>query len=568
MLAVTFLLSGGLIYTILESYLSSDRTVKALAVFRQALTAAHHISVERGPAIDALDEEISADSPALRRLAEFRANTDAALQATLALATATVSDLGETITPRSIARIEARLRLARLAIDGLLEEPLEQRVPEQVAEVNADMFDAFDATKLLIDETIVNLSAKEPAVAGKAIVAEMLIELREYAGRAGSWVFPAVAAREALSSDADLKLMRTFGRIDELWQLVRHQTRQFSASSDLAQASFDVEARLFTVGLPLLQAAVASLNGNPGTVPAIADLKARYFAAAEPLDRLRLAFLSQSQLASERERDMTLLRLVVVSLLTGLVVMVHVGLIFGARRLVLLPLMTVREHVIALAEGHVPLVAPIRGTAEMQRLFDALRALTDYVRERRRYAEDLRIQAEIDGLTGLANRQLFDHIGRGDPAYADLPEEVGLIMLDLDHFKAINDRYGHPAGDRVLRQVAQVIRSRISKLDIAARYGGDEIAVIVASGPGGHAVELAETLKRAISNAAIKFDDGSDIWITASFGVASGRRDKLDWPRVIEAADDALYKAKTFGRNCVAEAPSPGLARFDPAMVA
>ncbi|MDR3493603.1 MAG: GGDEF domain-containing protein [Ancalomicrobiaceae bacterium] len=568
MLAVTLLLSGGLVYTIFGSYVGADHTVKALAVFRQALMAAHRISVERGPTNDLLDEEDTADSPTHRKLVEFRDATDAALKATLSVATAAADDIGETITPNGIARIEARLRLARAATDALAAEPLARRVPERIADVNSDMFDAFDAAKRLIDEEIVNLSAKQPALAGPAMVAQILSELREYAGRAGSYVFPAVAIRQPLSSEAGLQLMRTFGRIDELWQLARHQASHYSRSSDLVQASYDVEARFFTVGLPMLQAAAASLNDNPVTAPAIADLKLRYFATTDSIERLSLAFLSLTQRAPERERDTALLRLVAVSLLTGMVVFVNVGLIFGARRLVLVPLLTVREHIIALAEGRDAPIAATRGPSEMQRLFEALGTLSERVRERRRYAEDLRIQAETDGLTGLANRQSFDRIGNGDPAYADLPEDVGLIMLDLDHFKEVNDRHGHPVGDRVLRQVAQVILSRISERDIAARYGGDEIAIVVASGPGWRVTELAEKLNRAISDASIKLDDGSDLWITASIGVAGGRRGTQSWPGVIGAADDALYRAKTFGRNRVAEAPPPGVVPLGPAMVA
>ena len=123
MLALTLLLSGCLIFSIFESYSGADRSVKALAVVRQALIAAHRVSIERGPANDVLDQETGPDTPSRKVLSEIRAATDSALKSTLSTAAAMADELGKTITPKGIERIEFQIRdTSCQTLAGLLEQ--------------------------------------------------------------------------------------------------------------------------------------------------------------------------------------------------------------------------------------------------------------------------------------------------------------------------------------------------------------------------------------------------------------------------------------------------------------
>ena len=128
-------------------------------------------------------------------------------------------------------------------------------------------------------------------------------------------------------------------------------------------------------------------------------------------------------------------------------------------------------------------------------------------------------------------------------------------MLDLDHFKQVNDRPGHGAGDDVLREVARRIQATVREIDVPARYGGEEIAVLLPETGLDTAREVAERIRLAVMDAPIDTRKGP-VPVTLSAGVAVLDGRKGDLATLLEAADKALYQAKAAGRNRVAAAPS------------
>ena len=159
---------------------------------------------------------------------------------------------------------------------------------------------------------------------------------------------------------------------------------------------------------------------------------------------------------------------------------------------------------------------------------------------------ELHIEAERDFLTGVGNRRAFDSKLAGYAAERRPQPEACLLLLDLDHFKQVNDQHGHPAGDEVLRRLCDVLRHHTRVTDEIFRYGGEEFAII-ANGAGLRAAgKLAETLRSAVAAAPLL--DGHPI--TASIGVAPMPRGGVasEW---LEQADRMLYAAKEGGRNAV-----------------
>jgi diguanylate cyclase (GGDEF)-like protein len=167
--------------------------------------------------------------------------------------------------------------------------------------------------------------------------------------------------------------------------------------------------------------------------------------------------------------------------------------------------------------------------------------------------QQLKVQATTDALTGLNNRATFDQfIARQFAASIRENKPLSLILLDVDKFKSINDKHGHPTGDQVLKFVGRLLKAAARQQDLAVRYGGEEMCIVLPATTRAQATTTAETIRRALAAKPVATATQS-IPVTASFGVAT-----LEPPfvfkesaQLIKAADLAVYAAKHAGRNCV-----------------
>ena len=167
------------------------------------------------------------------------------------------------------------------------------------------------------------------------------------------------------------------------------------------------------------------------------------------------------------------------------------------------------------------------------------------------YHEEIYRLTTIDGLTQVYNKRYFlesldREMGRAQRYLRDL----SLILFDIDHFKVVNDTYGHLAGDYVLKQLAMEIKRRIRREDILARYGGEEFAIILPELDNTSAMHFGEKIRRIASEANFRFDE-TDIPVTVSVGVTTLEPAVRDSASFIKRVDEKLYRAKSNGRNCV-----------------
>jgi two-component system, cell cycle response regulator len=170
-------------------------------------------------------------------------------------------------------------------------------------------------------------------------------------------------------------------------------------------------------------------------------------------------------------------------------------------------------------------------------------------------------QASTDGLTDLANRRHFEETLAGEISRAErFGGTLALVLADLDDFKKVNDRYGHQAGDDVLREFAEVLRETVRDIDLAARYGGEEFAVLLPQTDLEGAERLAERVREAMAERRLPFLPLTAFTVTASFGVAA-YPEAVTPDALFAAADEALYRAKSAGKNCVVTADAGGAVR-------
>jgi hypothetical protein len=454
LLALSLALALGLIVILGGDYARASRNLEALTAYRTILTASNRLSAERGPMNSVLGEEPALDTPARRKLAEFRALSDRALSE---IAAADGDAPGAPVARDDLQTVRLRLAEARRAADRLSALPLAERGADEI-----------------------ELTEHDSSLAGQALGGMMLGDLREYAGRLGSFLAPSIAAREPLAATAYDELVLTHGRILQIWQSLERQLALHADAPALVAAVGEASRLYFSDGLGLIARLTA--EGKSGRYSVTTEeMTLRYVPSMAPLEQLRESFLDDMMLRARMARQTSARWLQAVSAFTVLIILTNLLLLMAARRRIFRPLLHARDRIVALAEErNLDQPTPARGHGgEIRELFAALEILRLKLRERLRLTERLKVQAETDALTGLLNRRTFDRLGQGDPDFDDLPVETGLILMDIDRFKPINDTHGHVAGDTVLRAVAALVTEMVRKNDLVMRYGGEEIAIVL-----------------------------------------------------------------------------------------
>ncbi|MDP3155287.1 MAG: diguanylate cyclase [Archangium sp.] len=289
------------------------------------------------------------------------------------------------------------------------------------------------------------------------------------------------------------------------------------------------------------------------SVPAVSGIRWGTVTATYSLDRLG------AQLARTR------LRLGITSALLFLVL--GAILFVGLDRLVVRPVRTLQTAVRRMGEGHLSTrVPPLRGselgelTNTINRMASALqherenleRSVTERTKELQDANARLERLAVTDGLTGVFNHRRFQEQLQAELLRCERHKRpMGVLMVDVDFFKKVNDAMGHPAGDELLRRLAEVLSIDLRQTDLIARYGGEEFAVLLPETTKSEAMQVAERMRLAVEE---KINDGKTPWpakVTVSIGVGTFPEDGKSGEQVLSAADQAMYVAKRQGRNRV-----------------
>jgi diguanylate cyclase (GGDEF)-like protein len=221
----------------------------------------------------------------------------------------------------------------------------------------------------------------------------------------------------------------------------------------------------------------------------------------------------------------------------------------------------VEYHLSFLVAAH--LSSSLENVLARQELASANERLRDHDQRLRQLNQELQLLAHTDDLTGLYNkRRLLEQLNAEIARARRYGEIMSCLMIDIDHFKLINDSYGHQAGDEILRQAGPLLRQSLRITDFVARYGGEEFTIVLPRTDAAGAYRAAENLRRKISEATFPVPGASEIKISISIGIATCTKfDHLDADQVVLRADRALYQAKRSGRDrcCFAEEADPGV---------
>lgn len=518
-------------------FLHTRHDVAGLEQLLLVLDTASRLSTERAPS-NVLMSGAPDRASARDRLRAARAETDRALARGAAI-----------LPPSQLQDVMRHLARARALVDqAAAQAPAGYDTVQQAVDA---LFATHDAYRAAVMWEVASLIRSDPALSGPVQQALILCFLRDDAGRLGSTIIAPLIAHVPIPPSNIAAGERLAGRIAMQWQLLALDLDQADRGPRLTALRAEARSVFFGDGQPLVTRLIAEgTHGGTYTYGAAA-FSNQYVETLTPLESWRTTCLD-ALLSHYRRRERHALEM---AWMVGVMLLAVVGLIAGNVLLVhlrvLRPLLEASKAVVAMLHDQAPVRLPFsrRGGPELRPLFDAVELLDITLRERAAQARQLKYQAETDELTGLLNRRAFLMLGEPRLENAGPDRRAFLILLDIDHFKSINDRFGHAKGDRVLVAVATVLRMHVRADDLVARIGGEEFAVLILAPAQCVALSLAHRLHRGVEDLDILTPDGTSVSVTASFGVAAG--DGLTLRAFIAKADVALYDAKRAGRNCV-----------------
>ena len=542
-------------------YRRGARSVETVQVVQLTMIAMEKTSIERGPS-NALMGGEPVDLPQLsKKLQAAREQTDASI-ATLLGALRTDPDVRYAPIIRKIELVKAALEPARLNVDRQVGVPRSQRSSEDVSAAVSGMIDLIPPFVTAVADLTSIAIQSDPELLDGLTGMRVASSLREYAGQVGSKFTAPIITQRPLTKDEVIEIGKLYGRIEQLRSLLNIQMRAYRNNVAYNAALSDLDAQYFGKGLPFLGELLQIGLVSGGYELTTAELAAQYVPPMASILRLRdviLADLIRDAEIRNRHARNYLIATIVMALAAFVFFFV---LMYLVRQRVLAPVLRATKLVTGLAVDDLEVEIP--AARYQDEIGDMLRALQvlktrsferiGLASERETLIQQLQVSSNTDFLTGVMNRRAFFAHSQQQMAVAQrYKRNLALILLDVDHFKRINDNYGHLAGDSILRSAVQLIAQLLRKVDILARYGGEEFIILLPEADMEQALVVAEKLRSTLSQQTFAVDDVAQISITASFGV-SALTGAATLDHMIRLADEALYNAKNGGRNQVVRA--------------
>ncbi|MBV7308622.1 GGDEF domain-containing protein [Acinetobacter sp. CWB-G5] len=531
-----------------RDYIKTNQALTEIQALQAVADLANKISRERAPANKLMSSNQQDFAKHVLELKLYRLTVDEQMQKTLeVLKHSNLPNLDLSL----FDRLDEALMQGRQQVDAYAALPREQRNAETMDQAILKMFNAWDRSHDVLKDVIAVSEGKDTAVSNFYVQILLLADLRDQAGRAASNVMAHVAFKQPIPETNLARSLQTRKQVMYLWELIdtlqpeRDKTEEFKV---LHQAVYN---EFLAKGLLIVERLMnESIYHRPyyltGTqlTEAIVDK----FSTVVELQNYLLKYSVEKAIIEKHKAQNILLTTVGISLISifaALFTMIY------ARKRVFSPLIQAREILFDLSHSSLrpnPMDTKDQ-PANVYSLFAAIQQLKQTLQQRDALEFRLKNIAHLDSLTGVANRYALNEYIKLLENQPTQFSETCLMVIDIDHFKQVNDVYGHLMGDQVIQFVAEKLKENIRTSDLLVRYGGDEFIVLIENVGMERALKIAEKIRSEIYEAK-PLDNVRcpDLKVSISIGVAIGA---TSWMALLEKADRALFQAKEQGKNKV-----------------
>ncbi|MFD4836551.1 GGDEF domain-containing protein [Achromobacter sp. NPDC058515] len=539
--------------TIWHSYANNEQTRRTLRVAGAGFKTMDALVRESASTSEALDK----NGHDLAGQISARAATDSAIADFNRLLT---SSECAPCKPEAgwVAEITADLSVIRELADHYLKNPDSHPPGRQFNSILKGMARLVPQTQAILADQLSAAWKAEAGLGEELALLTFISELCERLEQLRTSFVPALAERRQLSAVEQLRAERTIARIEELHGLIDKAIMRRAG----LQNSASIKSKFFSERLHYIRDLQAKLTQSAHADISIIELNRQYRPLALTITDLRDDLLRSFSVKTRQREAVLKFQFVFVGLAVLTLSVTLVWGLVGFWKRILHPFgianRIIRSFISEDPAIQLPPAKRYRGVA--REFFETLSSLKEHIdlkrnleSQRNELIEALQEMAETDHLTGLLNRRAFEkRVAKALDEWSNPEELLAVILFDIDHFKGVNDSFGHVTGDAALATIAQICQGNCRKTDIIARVGGEEFSVVCFVNSAAEAHAIAHRLRLNIQNKEIMSESGSSFHVTASFGVAVSRRnEECNIGVIFGRSDQLLYIAKASGRNRV-----------------
>ena len=540
-------LSVPLIVSSYHSYQKADRALTEISALRAVADLANKISRERAPANKVMSSSADELAENIKELEAHRKEVDLQIEQTSAiLATAGFSVQAQALS----SHVKGALAQGRHAVDVYSALPRSERSARQLDQAIQQMFKAWDSCKAIIENVLVHSKAKGTSVSDYYTLILILADLRDQAGRTASNIMAAVTFNQKIPEDNLARSLQTQHQAHYLWALVNIIQPEQDKTPEYLALHQQVKAQFLDQGIPIITRLMNESIHNQTYSLTGTQLTEAMVDKFLTVVNLQSYILDYSVTVAQTQKKQAQQKLIL-TLLVALICLVAVSFtMIYARNHVFIPLLKARNTILRLAQHQVIESKQTPLSAKPITLLDALKELKRVLQQRDALEFQLRNIANTDNLTGVSNRLALEEYIRYLENKPNQFKHTGLIIIDIDDFKHVNDTFGHIVGDEVIKLIAEKLQLNVRASDLIVRYGGDEFLVLIEHINFPEAWAIANKILQEISRSELYIAElNQNIRVSVSAGVVVGG---ASWMSLLEKADKSLFQAKANGKNKVA----------------